>query len=113
MSEKQKKTTTEEIQELGKILTATTIEDKERLNSILFKLRQINAKNNVYQPAGEDWKKMLRRKKKAELVDFAESMALLKSDIDRRLNLLSGLWATDRPDKIPEDLKEEYFWEID
>lgn len=104
---------TEEIQELGKMLTATTIEDEGRLNSIIFKLRQINAKNDVFQPAGEEWKKLLRRKKKAELVEFAEKMALSKAHAEERLNQLKGLWATDRPDKIDEDLKDEYFWEID
>jgi len=38
----------EELQELGKMLSATTIEDKERLDSIIQRLRLIHEGCNIY-----------------------------------------------------------------
>ena len=34
-------------------------------------------------------------------------------ELEHHMATTVGLWATDRPDKIPKELKEKYFWELE
>ena len=45
---------------------------------------------------------------KYELEDMEKSW----KQTEHEKTVITGLWVTDRPDVIPQDIKDKYFWQI-